>query len=247
MGAFTALRHSRVVPEEGPSHRIRYENGARCFRCCLCAQLALWWYSPINPPWQWPKTTHKVRHDGRCLQRRGNAAVRGRLVGRSLKGDYPYRHTRWHFFPWPLARLIWNILAQRPGEKRRLRVRFHRRDHFRAPCEHCIPKLSLDGGMFGLIGLTTLLAFIFPLPQGTHCPSMRWLQNLAIVSPLFPFLAVMKQDGLQQKSAVNHRCVPPPMTRGRKPAHTGLFFRIIAASPEACHHAGTVSALSICS
>ena len=43
--------------------------------------------------------------------------------------------------------------------------------------------------MFGLIGLTTLLAFIFTFRKG-RIASMRWLQNLAIVSPLFPFLAI---------------------------------------------------------
>ena len=43
--------------------------------------------------------------------------------------------------------------------------------------------------MFGLIALTTLLAFIFTFRKG-RIASMRWLQNLAIVSPLFPFLAI---------------------------------------------------------
>ena len=43
--------------------------------------------------------------------------------------------------------------------------------------------------MFGLIGLTTLLAFIFTFRKG-RIASMRWLQNLAIASPLFPFLAI---------------------------------------------------------
>lgn len=43
--------------------------------------------------------------------------------------------------------------------------------------------------MFGLIGLTTLLAFVFTFRKG-RIASMRWLQNLAIASPLFPFLAI---------------------------------------------------------
>ena len=43
--------------------------------------------------------------------------------------------------------------------------------------------------MFGLIALTTLLAFIFTFRKG-RIASMRWLQNLAIASPLFPFLAI---------------------------------------------------------
>lgn len=43
--------------------------------------------------------------------------------------------------------------------------------------------------MFGLIGLTTILAFIFSFRKG-KIAKMRWLQNLAIVSPLFPFLAI---------------------------------------------------------
>ena len=43
--------------------------------------------------------------------------------------------------------------------------------------------------LLGLITLTTLLAFIFTFRKG-RIASMRWLQNLAIVSPLFPFLAI---------------------------------------------------------
>ena len=63
--------------------------------------------------------------------------------------------------------------------------------------------------MFGLIGLTTLLAFIFTFRKG-RIASMRWLQNLAIVSPLFPFLAI-EAGWFLQKSAVNHGwCTPPP-------------------------------------
>lgn len=43
--------------------------------------------------------------------------------------------------------------------------------------------------MFGLIALTTILAFIFTYRKG-RIKNMRWLQNLAIISPLFPFLAI---------------------------------------------------------
>ena len=43
--------------------------------------------------------------------------------------------------------------------------------------------------MFGLIALTTILAFIFTYRKG-KIKNMRWLQNLAIISPLFPFLAI---------------------------------------------------------
>ena len=43
--------------------------------------------------------------------------------------------------------------------------------------------------MFGLIALTTLLAFVFTFRKG-RIKGMRWLQNLAIVSPLFPFVAI---------------------------------------------------------
>lgn len=43
--------------------------------------------------------------------------------------------------------------------------------------------------MFGLITLTTILAFIFTYRKG-RIKNMRWLQNLAIISPLFPFLAI---------------------------------------------------------
>ena len=43
--------------------------------------------------------------------------------------------------------------------------------------------------MFGLIALTTLLAFVFTFRKG-RIKSMRWLQNLAIASPLFPFIAI---------------------------------------------------------
>ena len=43
--------------------------------------------------------------------------------------------------------------------------------------------------MFGLITLTTILAFIFSYRKD-KIKSMRWLQNLAIISPLFPFLAI---------------------------------------------------------
>ena len=64
--------------------------------------------------------------------------------------------------------------------------------------------------MFGLIGLTTLLAFSLHVPQGTHC-----LDALA-AEPGHRFASVplawpSKQVGLQQKSAVNHGwCTPPP-------------------------------------
>ena len=43
--------------------------------------------------------------------------------------------------------------------------------------------------MFGLIALTTILSFIFTYRKG-KIKNMRWLQNLAIISPLFPFLAI---------------------------------------------------------
>lgn len=43
--------------------------------------------------------------------------------------------------------------------------------------------------MFGLIAITTILAFIFTYRKG-RIKNMRWLQNLAIISPLFPFLAI---------------------------------------------------------
>lgn len=43
--------------------------------------------------------------------------------------------------------------------------------------------------MFGLIALVTILAFIFTYRKG-RIKNMRWLQNLAIISPLFPFLAI---------------------------------------------------------
>lgn len=43
--------------------------------------------------------------------------------------------------------------------------------------------------MFGLIAITTLLAFVFTFRKG-RIKSMRWLQNLAIISPLFPFVAI---------------------------------------------------------
>ena len=43
--------------------------------------------------------------------------------------------------------------------------------------------------MFGLIALTTLLAFVFTFRKG-RIKGMRWLQNLAIVPPLFPFVAI---------------------------------------------------------
>lgn len=43
--------------------------------------------------------------------------------------------------------------------------------------------------MFGLIAITTILAFIFTYRKG-RIKSMRWLQNLAIISPLFPFIAI---------------------------------------------------------
>ena len=43
--------------------------------------------------------------------------------------------------------------------------------------------------MFGLIGLTTLLAFIFTFRKG-RIASMRWLQKLFVISPLFPFVAI---------------------------------------------------------
>ena len=43
--------------------------------------------------------------------------------------------------------------------------------------------------MFGLIAITTILAFIFTYRKG-RIKDMRWLQNLAIISPLFPFLAI---------------------------------------------------------
>lgn len=43
--------------------------------------------------------------------------------------------------------------------------------------------------MFGLIAITTILAFIFTFKKG-RITKMRWLQWLAIVSPIFPFLAI---------------------------------------------------------
>ena len=43
--------------------------------------------------------------------------------------------------------------------------------------------------MFGLIALVTILSFIFTYRKG-RIKNMRWLQNLAIISPLFPFLAI---------------------------------------------------------
>ena len=43
--------------------------------------------------------------------------------------------------------------------------------------------------MFGLIAITTILAFIFTYRKG-KIKNMRWLQNLAIISPLFPFIAI---------------------------------------------------------
>lgn len=43
--------------------------------------------------------------------------------------------------------------------------------------------------MFGLIALTTILCFILTFRKG-RIAKMRWLQNLAIVSPLFPFVAI---------------------------------------------------------
>lgn len=43
--------------------------------------------------------------------------------------------------------------------------------------------------MFGLIALVTILAFVFTFRKG-RISKMRWLQNLAIISPLFPFIAI---------------------------------------------------------
>lgn len=43
--------------------------------------------------------------------------------------------------------------------------------------------------MFGLIALTTILCFILTFRK-RRIAEMRWLQNLAIVSPLFPFVAI---------------------------------------------------------
>lgn len=43
--------------------------------------------------------------------------------------------------------------------------------------------------MFGLIALVTILAFTFTYRKG-RIKNMRWLQNVAIISPLFPFLAI---------------------------------------------------------
>lgn len=43
--------------------------------------------------------------------------------------------------------------------------------------------------MFGLIAITTILAFIFTYRKG-RIKEMRWLQWLAIISPIFPFLAI---------------------------------------------------------
>ncbi len=43
--------------------------------------------------------------------------------------------------------------------------------------------------MFGLIFITAILALIFTYKKG-RIASMRWLQNLVIISPLFPFLAI---------------------------------------------------------
>lgn len=43
--------------------------------------------------------------------------------------------------------------------------------------------------MFGLIFVTVVLALIFTL-RGGKITKMRWLQNLVLISPVFPFLAI---------------------------------------------------------
>ena len=129
--------------------------------------------------------------------------------------------------------------GQRPGEKRHLRVRFHRRDHFRAPCEHRIPKLSLDGGNVRAYWAYYPAILRLHVPQGAHC-----LDALA-AEPGHRFASVPL---LSHRSRLVY-CRNRPSTmgsvprhqqpRGRKPAHTGLFFRICNLS-RACHHAGAV-------
>ena len=57
------------------------------------------------------------------------------------------------------------------------------------PVNTVIQSYHLMVVMFGLIALTTLLAFVFTFRKG-RIKGMRWLQNLAIVSPLFPFVAI---------------------------------------------------------
>ena len=43
--------------------------------------------------------------------------------------------------------------------------------------------------MYGLIMITAILAVVFSL-RGGRIRSMRWLQKLLLVSPLFPFIAI---------------------------------------------------------
>lgn len=43
--------------------------------------------------------------------------------------------------------------------------------------------------MFGLIMITAILALVFTYRKG-RIAKMRWLQNLVIISPIFPFLAI---------------------------------------------------------
>ncbi len=45
-------------------------------------------------------------------------------------------------------------------------------------------------GMYALIMITSILALIFTFKGGGKIKEMRWLQRLAVISPIFPFVAI---------------------------------------------------------